>query len=274
MRSGGGFDVRTIGGFIARIDGGFDENTQRQDAPYELRGIVVQLAYECGFRPSTLRDVVCRLLRKRPNPGNWSEYPNIDDEVQRLVDGCDWYRVYDLIEELFATMREEPYSYETKKFVREVNDYFLEHGIGWKLSGGVIEMRGPEVFENVAATAIHQLETRNRPTARNELHEALHDLSRRPSPDVTGAIQHSMAALECVAREVCGEEKATLGDIMKRSRAIVPRPLDEVITKAWGYASENARHVREGTEPTFEEAELVVGIVSALSTYLSRKHAK
>lgn len=248
------------------------EISVRQGAPHELRGVVVQLAYECGFRPRSLRTVICRLLRKRPDPRNWSEYPNIDDEVQELVDDCDWYRVYDIIEGLVATMRETPYSYDVEKFESELNDYFLENGIGWKLSMGIIEMRGPEVFEEVVNTAERQLEKRNLSTARKELHEALRDLSRRPSPDVTGAIQHSMAALECVAREACGDEKANLGDIMKRYRDIVPRPLDEAISKAWGYASENARHIREGREPTFEEAELVVGIVSALSTYLARKH--
>lgn len=248
------------------------EISVRQDAPHELRGVLVQLAYECGFRPQSLREVVCRLLRKRPDQNNWSEYPNIDREVHELVDDCDWYRVYDIIEGLAVAMGEAPYSYDAGKFESELNDYFLENGIGWKLSAGVIEMRGPEVFEEVVVTAEHALETRKLSTARNELHEALRDLSRRPSPDVTGAIQHSMAALECVAREACGDEKANLGDIMKRYGDIVPRPLDEAISKAWGYASENARHIREGREPTFEEAELVVGIVSALSTYLARKH--
>ncbi len=81
-----------------------------------------------------------------------------------------------------------------------------------------------------------------------------------------------MAALECVAREACGDAKANLGDIMKSYSDTVPRPLDEAITKAWGYASENARHVREGRGPTFEEAELVVGMVAVLARYLARKH--
>lgn len=248
------------------------EISVRQDASHELRGIVVQLAYECGFRPQSLRPLVCRILRKRPDPNNWSEYPNIDNEVHGLVDDCDWYRVYDIIEGVASAMRETPFSYETEKFESELNDYFLENGIGCKLSNGTVEMRGHEVFEEVVGTAERQLETNNFSTARNELHEALRDLSRRPAPDITGAIHHSMAALECVAREACGDAKANLGDIMKRYRDIVPHPLDEAIAKAWGYASENARHIREGREPTFEEAELVVGVVAALATYLARKH--
>ncbi|MHB8181434.1 MAG: AbiJ-NTD4 domain-containing protein [Acidithiobacillus ferrivorans] len=244
----------------------------RQDAPHELRGIVVQLAYECGFRPGNLRSLVCRILRKRPDSNNWSEYPNIDNEVHELVDGCDWYRVYDIIEGISGAMRETPYSYESEKFESEMNDYFLENGVGWKLSNGKVEMRGPGLFEEIIGTAEWQLETKKFSTARNELHEARRDLSRRPAPDITGGIQHSMAALECVARETCGDAKATLGDIIKRYPDIVPRPLDEAIAKAWGYASENARHIREGREPTFEEAELVVGMVAALATYLARKH--
>lgn len=248
------------------------EITVRQDAPYELRGIMIQIAYECGFQPKTLRPLVCRILRKRPDLDNWSEYPNINDEVHVLVDNCEWYQVYDIIEGISGAMREAPYSYEFEKFESEINDYFCENGIGWKLSEGRLEMRGPGVFEEIIDTAERQLDTKKFSTAQSELHEARRDLSRRPAPDITGGIQHSMAALECVAREACGDTKATLGDIMKRYPDTVPRPLDEAIAKTWGYASENARHVREGREPTFEEAELVVGMVAALATYLARKH--
>lgn len=246
------------------------EITIRQDAPYELRGVVVQLAYDCGFQPTDLRALICRVLRKRPDQNNWSN-PNIDSEVHRLIDDCEWYRVYDVIEGIVRIIGETPYSYETERFESELNDYFFENGIGWKLIEGRIEIRGSESFEKILRSAESQLETKGFNTAQNELHEALLDLSRRPTPDVTGAIQHSMAALECVARKVCGDEKATLGYIMKRYENLIPPPLNEVVSKVWGYASENARHIRERGEPTFEEAVLIVSISSAITTYLTRK---
>ena len=108
-------------------------------------------------------------------------------------------------------------------------------------------------------------------TAQQELHEALMDLSRRPDPDISGAIQHSMAALECVAREVTGNPRATLGEIIKRNPGLIPKPLDDAVAKAWGYASEHARHIREGRMPSYEEAELVVGLCASVSTYLVKK---
>ena len=246
--------------------------SDRADAPHELRGVVLQLAYECGYRPKTLRPLMCRTLRKRQNDNNWSEYPNIDNEVKSLIDDCEWYHVYDAIEAMAGTMRENPSSFEAEKFESELNDYFAENGIGWKIVEGRVEVRGAEVFEQSIHQAESELQAGGFATARNELHEALHDLSRRPAPDVTGAIQHSMAALECVARVACSDEKASLGDIMKRYRDLLPRPLDEAISKMWGFASENARHIREGREPTFDEAELVVGTVAGVVTYLARKH--
>lgn len=91
-----------------------------------------------------------------------------------------------------------------------------------------------------------------------------------PEADLTGAIQHAMGALECVAREVCGDPKATLGEVIKQYPGTIPRPLDESIAKAWGFASEKARHIREGGTPDRKEVELVVGLAATVATYLSR----
>jgi len=244
----------------------------RQDAPYELRGILTELAYSCGFRPELLRSLVCRVLLKRPDPNNWSEYPNIDHEVRELLDDCAWYRIYDIIEALCQRMSDAPFSSNLDEFQTELNTYFFENGIGWQLIEGRIEVRGPEVIQEAVETAKSMLGSSGHKTAQQELHEALLDLSRRPEPDISGAIQHSMATLECVAREVVGNPRATLGEIIKRESGLIPKPLDESVAKAWGYASEHARHIREGRSPSYEEAELVVGICASVSTYLVRKN--
>jgi hypothetical protein len=95
-------------------------------------------------------------------------------------------------------------------------------------------MRGPEAFEVIIKDArAKELESGN-DTASNELHEAIKDLSRRPKPDSTGAIQHAMASLECVARELSGARNANLGEILKRGQVEIPQPLGEAVKKAWG----------------------------------------
>ena len=247
------------------------EITIRQDAPHDFRGVLILLAYDCGFTPSKLRKVICKVLRKRPDRNNWSEYPNIDDENHYLLDDCEWYKVYDIVESICSTIEETPYSFEPEKFETEINEYFLESGIGWQLNEGLIESRGSDGFETILKKADKTLAESRKNTARNELHEAISDISRRPDPDITGAIQHAMASLECVAREACGDPKATLGEILNRYKELIPAPLDQAITKAWGFASERARHIREGRTPSYDEAELIVGICASVSTYLLNK---
>jgi len=237
----------------------------RYDAPHELRGVIVDLAYESGLRPKKLRTLVCRVLRKRPDSNNWSEYPNIDEENRQLIDSAEWYKIYDLIE---AIAEQAP---DAERFESELNIYFIEEGVGWKLSNGELEARNPEVLEQTIRSATLTLQGAGSQTAQGELHEALVDLSRRPEADITGAIQHSMAALECVARDVVGDHKATLGELLKRHPNLIPAPLNQSVEKLWGFASEYGRHIREGREPEFAEAQLVVGVCAAAVTYLIGK---
>jgi hypothetical protein len=255
------------------------EITIREDAPENLRHFILDRAVELGLGPSGLRDIACSVLRTRPNPNNWSEYPNVWEEVQGFVYGCDWFRVYDFIERVYSALERprpadfedpEPGKQRAAEFQDSLNEFFVEEGIGWQMVDGEIVTRGTEAFETVVHAAVGALEASGRMTAKDEIHEALGDLSRRPEPDLTGAVHHAMAALECVARDATGDPKATLGDILKRYPDLIPKPLDTTVEKAWGYASEMGRHIREGREPERKEVELIVGLAATVATYLSR----
>ena len=258
------------------------EITVREGAPENLRYFVLQTAKDLNWGPSSLRPIVCRVLRVSPDPGNWSEYPNVDDEVSRLVSECEWFKVYDIIEALNSAMAKQDaitrktaprFANTASKFVEEVNGFFIEEGIGWHLIDGQIVTRGTEAFESVVNTATAALEETKRPTAAKHLHEALQDLSRRPEADLPGAVYHAMGSLECVARDLTGDSKATLGEALKRYPGLLPKPLDTALSQIWGYASNEARHVQEGRDTSREEAELLVGLAAALSTYLTRKQS-
>jgi hypothetical protein len=237
----------------------------RNDAPDALRAAILQIAYECGLRPSDVRTLLCRLLRRAPDSQNWSEYPNIDHEVQGLIAACEWFEVYDLVERLSA--RAEQHGQD---FAGEINRYFRVAGVGWQVVANRVEMRGTEVFEAAVREGQATLRAQGRATAATELHEALSDLSRRPQPEITGAIQHALAALECVARDVA-HSKDTLGHLVQRHPGLFPPPIDSIVEKAWGYTSNHGRHLIEGRSPAFEEAELMVGLSGVLCRYLARK---
>ena len=243
------------------------EITVREDAPEGLRGFIKMAYYDLGKNPSDLRSITSRVLKIAPDSNNWSEFPNIDYEVGQHLESCEWYLVYDIIETIIQKLNAQ----EKAAFTEEINEYFITNGIGWKIVNGLIETRGDEVFETAVKTVVSVLETAKLATAKTEIREALNDLSRRPTPDITGAIQHSLACLECVTREVTGDTKSTLGDLMKKFPGVIPSPLDQAVTKIWGFTSEQGRHLREGQAPEYLEAELVVEVTSAIATYLGKK---
>ena len=239
----------------------------REDAPEDLRFAILMIAEEVGMTPTAMRDVVCQVLLIRPDPSNWSNYPNVWDEVNWLISDCVWFRVYDIAEALHGALA-GLFPEKSRNFEDRLNTFFVEKGIGWQMCEGKIVYRGSDTFAEATRQADAVLAETGLPVAANEIREALQDISRRPEPDVTGAIQHAMSALECTAREIAGERSLTLGRLVPRLK-LTP-PLDTAVEKLWGYASERARHIREGQSVTTEEAEFVVSVACSLCTFLSR----
>jgi len=238
----------------------------REDAPEGLRFAIPLIAQDAGMSPTEMRRAACAVLLTRPDPSNWTDYPNVWEEVNRLIEDCRWFKVYDIAEAFYAAF-DLHFSDRAAIFADRLNQYFLENGIGWQMTDGQIIYRGSESFGQVTREAATILEQAGRSAAAKEIHEALNDISRRPTPDVTGAIQHAMAALECTARDFTGEPNQTLGPLIRQLG--LPPPLDTAVEKMWGYASDRARHIREDHAVTTEEAELVVSVACAVCTFLS-----
>jgi hypothetical protein len=167
----------------------------REDAPENLRYFVLETAHELGLGPSAIRNITCAVLEQRPDPSNWSEYPNVWDEAQGHVYGCQWFQVYDIIERVWKCLKAR---HDQPAFEEAINDFFIRNGIGWQLVNGEIVVRGTEVFEATVKTAKEALEKSGRPTAAKHIHEALQALSRRPEPNLPGAMYHALGSLECL----------------------------------------------------------------------------
>lgn len=240
----------------------------REDAPLELREAISQLAKQAGMGYRELRDVVCQVLLIHPDPGNWSEVPNIRDEVYGHLTDCDWFKVYDIAEAIYANLLNRRDDESGRAFSDRLNQFFRERGIGWQMEKGKVQYRGLESFTQAVKGGEQALSDTARSLAASELAEAVKDISRRPKPDVTGAVQHAMAALEATARDVTGQENPTFGRLA-RSLKLKP-PLDTALEKLWGYASNEARHGRQDSSLDAAEAELIVGIAGSVCGFLAR----
>lgn len=247
--------------------------TVREDAPPSLRAAIPMIAKEAGMSPSAMRRVICEVLLVPQDLDNWSEYPNIWGEVVRLIKDAKWYQVYDIAEALYS---EFDITFDRGiqprgRFEQRLNDFLMENGIGWQLRDGQITRRGSEAFDRSTHEVPERLEESGFQRIANEMREALQDISRRPQPDITGAIQHAMAALEATAREVTGQPNPTLGKLI--SMLGLPVPLDQAVHKLWGYASEYGRHIREQQDVDHAEAELIVTLAGSLCAFLAQRQA-
>jgi hypothetical protein len=243
--------------------------TVREDATDYLRQAVTNEAAKLNIGAHEQRSTICDLLRVVPDRDNWSE-GNIWSEVEWRLARCPWNRVYDFAEEMYAQIARQ--GGPARNYEAALNEICVETGIGWQMVNGAFVARGDAPFEETLHRAREAISQTRHATAARELSEAIADLSRRPKPDKTGAIHHAIAAVECLARDVVGDPNPTLGDLIKRYREKlgIPRPLDQALEKVWGYASEVARHVREGEEPGWAECQLLVALAAALSAYLLR----
>ena len=245
----------------------------RNDAPPELRLTLVDIASECGLTPNQLRHVLTRQLRIRKTDDQGCQH--VDRQNRQILDGCQWSEIYDVVEAIHAELSRLDLQWSSasaERFELELNDYFERRGFAWVMTDGRVESSPAPAFTLAISEAREVLERCGWQTARRELDEAVRDLSRRPTPDLTGALQHSLAALECAARSSTGDSKATLGQIISRHRGqVLPKPFDKVVEKLWGFASEVARHVREDTAPEGPETELAVHAAATVITYLNRK---
>ena len=146
--------------------------------------------------------------------------------VEGLLSGCKWFHFYEIVERVCEHLR----SGIRERFADKFNIFCLENGIGYQLVNGEIVMRGDEAFEAAFNTAATELAKAGLTTTAKEIHEARRALSPQPEPNFRGAIFHGMGALECIARDITGKNKATLGEILKKWRPdLLPKPLDEAL---------------------------------------------
>lgn len=132
---------------------------------------------------------------------------------------------------------------------------------------------GSRPFKNRYREVVFMLESKGLYASSNEIRRAVGCFNKFPDPDLTGVLQHSRAAFECVARKVTGysNPKQKIYWILKQRPDILPDPLRKEALKLWTDASKKGAHIREGEDPTYTEAEWVVDTSIQLCMYMARK---
>lgn len=233
--------------------------------PVSFRRFLIDLPHaHAGVKIHEVHKVTCDVLQKWPDER--SPYYDYKPNIQN----CEWFHICDIIEGLFTVLyRNHSFPYA---FVEAINDAFVAQNIGWQLNNyGKVVTRGNEAFEATLKTSVAVLETNSKPTAAAHIMSALRALSTRPTADTSGAVAHATNAVECVLGQITGQAM-TLGKYLDKHSRLFHPALKKGLDGIYGYASdEGARHGKEGTQPTREDAEFVLAVCAATCTLLIRK---
>jgi hypothetical protein len=237
----------------------------RDDAPSGFRRAVYTALPIAPLSWDTIREIACQVLDVWPGSGApW-------DEIEEIVKSCKWYKLFDIIEAVCSRLGRVSAS-AGQAFAREINEALQQKNLGWQLVSGQFVVRGDEAFEKSVGAAVSEL-NETRPTAANHIRSAVSALSARPKPNTSGAVAHATSSVECVLSDI-KDETMTLGKYLDRFQNLFHPALRKSLDGIYGYASDTARHGKEGVEPTFEEAQFAVTVCAAACTLLSSTNPK
>ncbi len=244
----------------------------RWECPQNIREGLISIArYRVKLSPDIVYTALCKLRYESEVRNPWPDDDKTWVRCESQINSAEWFEVYDFVECLFEDVNPHYDQEIIQKWEVEVNRFFEINGVGWKLKIGKLITRGDDAFERTVKQATTNLKKAQLLKSRSEIEEALYCISRRPKANLTGAVRHCMAALECTLREVTGNRKPTLGDLLSRNQALFPGNLAQTLEKLWGYSCEYARHAREDRSLSRPEVELLVSISAACCSYLSEK---
>lgn len=240
----------------------------RDEAPKAFRAVVISVPV---LDAKAIRQALCRGLKEIPQAAyNWGD-ENVNREVYGLIEDAEWYRVYDgaeaIADELLRRRQYDEYTF----YEAELNRTLEECSVGWRMVNARFEVRGDEAVQAIQDRSLAQIAESGLTVATSEMKEAIADLSKRPEPDLSGAVHHALASLESIARQCTGDPKGTLGEILKKHPNLLSEPLKSAAEKLWGYSSNEARHGSENRNLDPIEVELAVGAAVVIASFLVRR---
>ena len=164
-----------------------------------------------------------------------------------------------------------------ERFMKDVNDLFQSHGLGYEIRNGRVERIGSTFVDRGVARAFVLLQDPRFKGPEEQFQRALGAFNRKPEPDRANAVKDAVGALEGVARVITGDLKSTLADLLKANQALkqlIPQPLRVLVEKLYAYRGEK-EGVAHGQTSLLavkdEEAELVIGMCASIIILLAKK---
>lgn len=256
--------------FIRRYGRGHrrDEQLERDEVPESLKAgllaLVARLREGDFVTWGEAREHICRALRRRPDPSNWSEVPNVVYEVEQIVYNGEWDDFYTICEALHDACNVDAYE-------RQLNALLDEERSPWRMTDGQIGPAVPEEVEQVLQEASEAARRMDRPGAAVHLDKARRYLSPT-SGDKENAVKEAVSALEAAIKAKSGLDDFDGGLRLLKQQRLLAYAWPSAVQALYQYASreDQVRHGSpEVSDLTHEEARDLVSLAAVLMQHIA-----
>lgn len=217
-----------------------------------------------GYGDAVSRLIWAEYFKKPADTRNWHCY-DVVNQIRDWFFKADWYEVYDFVEFMLPLLGSLADS--------EINNILERELAGYRcLNGSFVQ-----VTSEVELDSIQQaLNPGAYVGVEVHLGSALDHLSRKQKPDYRNSIKEAISAVESMARELTGNDKATLGDAlskMEKEGKFHPA-LRKALSSLYGYTSDEdgIRHAMlDEPNVTVDDAKFMLVACSAFVNYMKGK---
>ncbi|RYG15549.1 MAG: hypothetical protein EOO07_15160 [Chitinophagaceae bacterium] len=178
-----------------------------------------------------------------------------------------WWQVFEFIE-FVATNGEKPVK---PKFIEACNYYLsIENSAYRFIEGSLVEITSKDEIESIESAIALSAPYGG---IKAHLKRSLELLSDKQNPDYRNSIKESISAVESLAKQISGNEKATLGEVLKslERKAKLHPALKSAFSSLYGYTSDanGIRHaLLEDTSLSKTDARFMLVCCSAFVNYV------
>lgn len=204
------------------------------------------------------------------NTASWDSHYS---ELNERFLNCSWYEVYDFIEFVARNLSEYESVNKAGDFREICNEILEEENSAYRFIGAHVT----KITSRIEIEAIEKAISQSRyDVVSVHLNQALTLLADKEKPDYRNSIKESVSAVESLCKKIVGEEKATLGQALKKveQKYELHPALREAFSKMYGYTSDEdgIRHaLMEMDSLRYEDALYMLITCSAFMNYLIEK---
>lgn len=214
-------------------------------------------------------------LDERPELQSNYQSKTAYDILREYFYRCKWNEVYDFIE--FVAKEIDKIRNEwANEFKLVCNDFLMRESTAYRFVG-------VEIVEITDQTEIQSIEDAMTVTIRSistHIQRGIELLSDKKKPDYRNSIKESISAVEACCHCITGDEKATLGQALKKigqATAIHPA-LEKGFSSIYGYTSDSGgiRHALADGDvpPSYADAKFMMVACSSFINFLMTKSAE